>query len=189
MEMIKNFVIALVSTIIFMTAIELIAPDNSMKKYIKFVLGLVLITVILTPIVSLITKGESVITEEILNYEETITAGVTIDENQKSTNDMKEESFKDNFNRNCENLLKEKYKNDNFKCNLDCSIDFNNMTFKVKELRVTLVDKAVKKVEKIEIGKNKEENPIEDSKQKEIKDYLASELEIDRSKIKVEYSN
>ena len=63
------------------------------------------------------------------------------------------------------------------------------MTFKVKELRVTLVDKAVKKVEKIEIGKNKEENPIEDSKQKEIKDYLASELEIDRSKIKVEYSN
>ena len=38
MEYLNNFVITLVATIIFMTAVEIIAPDNSMKKYIKFVL-------------------------------------------------------------------------------------------------------------------------------------------------------
>ena len=37
MEYLNNFVITLVATIIFMTAVEIIAPDNSMKKYIKFV--------------------------------------------------------------------------------------------------------------------------------------------------------
>ena len=66
MELLKGFVITLVTTIIFMTAVELIAPDNSMKKYIKFILGLLLISVILTPIVAMLTKGESVLTKEIL---------------------------------------------------------------------------------------------------------------------------
>ena len=39
MDKINAFVITLVTTLIFMTAIELIGPDNSMKKYLKFVLG------------------------------------------------------------------------------------------------------------------------------------------------------
>ena len=51
MDYINNFVITLVATMIFMTAVEIISPDNSMKKYIKFVLGLILISVMINPIV------------------------------------------------------------------------------------------------------------------------------------------
>ena len=36
MEYLNNFIITLVATMIFMTSIEIIAPDNSMKKYIDF---------------------------------------------------------------------------------------------------------------------------------------------------------
>lgn len=58
MEYLNNFVITLVATIIFMTAVEIIAPDNSMKKYIKFVLGLILISVMINPIIKFFTGGE-----------------------------------------------------------------------------------------------------------------------------------
>ena len=36
MEYIKNFIVTLVTTIIFITAIEIISPDKPIKKYIKF---------------------------------------------------------------------------------------------------------------------------------------------------------
>ena len=52
MEYLNNFIITLVATMIFMTSIEIIAPDNSMKKYIKFVLGLILISVMINPIIN-----------------------------------------------------------------------------------------------------------------------------------------
>lgn len=42
MEALKKFVITLVTVLIFMSAVEMIAPSK-MKKYIKFVLGLILI--------------------------------------------------------------------------------------------------------------------------------------------------
>ena len=53
MDEIKGFIITLVSMIILISAIELIAPDNSMKKYLKFVLGTILIAVMISPIVSI----------------------------------------------------------------------------------------------------------------------------------------
>ncbi len=58
MELLNKFVITLVTILIFITAVEMIAPDNSMKKYLKFVLGLILITVILNPILTIILNGE-----------------------------------------------------------------------------------------------------------------------------------
>ena len=56
MEYLNNFIITLVATMIFMTSIEIIAPDNSMKKYIKFVLGLILISVMINPIIKFFTE-------------------------------------------------------------------------------------------------------------------------------------
>ena len=58
MEELKEFVITLVTMLILMTAVELIAPDNNMKKYLKFVLGLIFIAIMLSPIISVFTKGE-----------------------------------------------------------------------------------------------------------------------------------
>ncbi len=57
MEALKKFVITLVTVLIFMSAVEMIAPSK-MKKYIKFVLGLILITIILNPILQIVEGGE-----------------------------------------------------------------------------------------------------------------------------------
>ena len=46
MDIINKYIATLVATLVFMTAVELIAPDNSLKKYLKFVMGLILISVL-----------------------------------------------------------------------------------------------------------------------------------------------
>ena len=68
MDEIKGFIITLVSMIILISAIELISPDNSMKKYLKFVLGTILIAVMISPIVSVLSDGESILTNKISEY-------------------------------------------------------------------------------------------------------------------------
>ena len=70
MKYINDFIVTLVIMMIFITAVEIIAPDNSMKKYIKFVLGLILISVMLNPIIYFFTKGEQSIIEAVESYEE-----------------------------------------------------------------------------------------------------------------------
>ena len=57
-ETLKNIVITLVTVLIFISAVELISPNNKMKKYIKFILGLILISVILNPILQFVSNGE-----------------------------------------------------------------------------------------------------------------------------------
>ena len=69
MELVNNFVVTLVTTLIFITAVEILGPDNSMKKYVKFVLGLILISVLLSPIIKFFSKGEGVVTMAIDKYE------------------------------------------------------------------------------------------------------------------------
>ena len=72
METLKEFVITLVTTMILITAVELIAPDNSMKKYLKFVLGLILIVVILNPILKFFNVGENELKNSISSYEKNL---------------------------------------------------------------------------------------------------------------------
>ncbi|MFQ9617688.1 MAG: stage III sporulation protein AF, partial [Clostridium butyricum] len=55
LEKLKALVATLTTVLIFISAVEILAPDKKMKKYISFVLGLILISTILNPIVEFIT--------------------------------------------------------------------------------------------------------------------------------------
>ncbi len=55
-ELLKVWVTNITIAIFFITAVEMILPDNSMKKYAKFVLGLLLIVVIINPIIKIFDK-------------------------------------------------------------------------------------------------------------------------------------
>ena len=155
MEYINNFVITLVATMIFMTAVEIISPDNSMKKYIKFVLGLILISVMINPIVKFFTGGEQELVNAIKNYESMFYEDTT-NENEDSISKSQIESFKNNLNSNCDNLLKEKFSDKEFKSNVECEIDLESMTYSIDSLEVGVKDKGIKIVDSIKIDINKE---------------------------------
>ena len=122
MDEIKGFIITLVSMIILISAIELISPDNSMKKYLKFVLGTILIAVMISPIVSVLSDGESILTNKISEYIDLVDSNSmeASSEIEKSTGKI---AFKENLEENCNRLLKEKFKDFEFKSYIDCEVN------------------------------------------------------------------
>jgi stage III sporulation protein AF len=57
---IKEWIIGIVVTIIFMSIVDLVLPDNSFKKYAKIATGLIVIIAILSPVFKLFKGGISI---------------------------------------------------------------------------------------------------------------------------------
>ncbi|MDR5658195.1 stage III sporulation protein AF [Serpentinicella sp. ANB-PHB4] len=64
MEFLRNWIITIISVIIFVTFIEIIIPNNKNKKYINVVVGLLIIVVILNPVMHIYNRG--------LNFSDTV---------------------------------------------------------------------------------------------------------------------
>ena len=190
MEYLNNFIITLVATMIFMTSIEIIAPDNSMKKYIKFVLGLILITVMINPIIKFFTGGEQEVINRIKRYEDMLNLGVTNEGESKEVIEKQKEAFKSNLNSNCDNLLKEKFSDKNFKSDIKCNINLSDMTYSIDSLEVGVRENGIRLVDKIRINVNDESEEAVSNNEKidneeEIKNYLSELFKIPIEKIKL----
>lgn len=186
MELFKGFITTLVTTLIFITAIELVGPDNSMKKYLKFVMGLILIAVLLNPIVKFFTQGEAEFSAIIDKYDNEISEATTNEVSSLEAKELREENFKDNFNKNCNNKLSKEFKNLDFDSEINCKVDFDKMTFEINEVRVGISEKGIKRIKEVNIGE-KEETGKEDETQENVKNFLSEELEISKDKIVVYY--
>ena len=133
MENLKSFVSTLTAVLIFMSAVEILSPDKKMKKYISFVLGLILISTLLNPIIEFITNGEKSVLQGIERYESVFsmeqrkvnTDGVTNYESNMDNQDVRKKVFVNNFDKNCDSMLKNKFDNMKFKSEVDCDEDFN----------------------------------------------------------------
>ena len=190
MEYLNNFIITLVATMIFMTSIEIIAPDNSMKKYIKFVLGLILISVMINPIIKFFTGGEQEVINRIKRYEDMLNLGVTNEGESKEVIEKQKEDFKSNLNSNCDNLLKEKFSDKNFKSDIKCNINLSDMTYSIDSLEVGVRENGIRLVDKIRINVNDESEEAVSNNEKidneeEIKNYLSELFKIPIEKIKL----
>ena len=189
MEYINNFVITLVATMIFMTSVDIISPDNLMKKYIKFVLGLILISVMINPIIKFFTGGEQELVNTIKNYENMFYEGIT-SENENDVSKNQIESFKNNLNSNCNSLLKEEFSDKDFKSNVECEIDLQSMTYNIESLEVGVKENGIKIVDSIKININEESEQAISNDEKvenaeEIKNYLSEVFKIPTEKIKL----
>ena len=190
MEYLNNFISTLVATMIFMTSIEIIAPDNSMKKYIKFVLGLILISVMINPIIKFFTGGEQEVINRIKRYEDMLNLGVTNEGESKEVIEKQKEAFKSNLNSNCDNLLKEKFSDKNFKSDIKCNINLSDMTYSIDSLEVGVRENGIRLVDKIRINVNDESEEAVSNNEKidneeEIKNYLSELFKIPIEKIKL----
>lgn len=65
LDFLRQWIINIAATIIFVSFIEIIMPDNSMRKYIRLVVGLLVMIVIINPLLSL-TAGEFDMGDKIL---------------------------------------------------------------------------------------------------------------------------
>ena len=91
-----------------------------------------------------------------------------------------------NFNKNCDNLLKNQYKDKTFKSEIDCDVDFVNINLNVKKLKIGVGENKINKIKKIVIDKEVETVTKEENKEyTEIINFVSSELNIPKEKIEV----
>ena len=192
MEILKEWVSDICVSILFMTAVELVLPENSIKKYSKFVLGLIFIVVVINPIVGFVKQDSNIYKDITLNevYMDKFDNYLqnNLGEYSQRVKNTTLNNFKYNLERNCENLLKNKFKKDNF--NVDIKISYENENFKIDELVIKVENHEIKNVETIEKvvidGRNNNSKLNKDSlKVGEIKKLLSNELNISENIIKV----
>lgn len=184
MEYLKEFVITLTTISIFIVAIELILPDNSLKKYQNFVLSLIMMAVILTPIIKIFNSDISVARE----------IDKTINNIKKSYSEENQSLYTSNqsnlfiiskLEENCVLLLENKFDKNEFEVSIDGNIDLNTYDIDIKTVTVSIKDLGEeKKTEKIKVGNN---NNIEDDTNIsiDVKSILSKELNIDENIISI----
>ena len=188
MEILRKWISDICITILFMTAIELILPNNSIKKYSKFVLGLIFIGVVITPVITIL-KSDYDISRVILNNETYIkTFDIKDEENiEDYMNRIKEttlKNFEKNLSDSCEQLLKSKFKEYSF--DVMVSADYLDDSYEVKDIQIKVHDGSIKKVDKVVLDENAPKIAKEETRElKNMKSYLSKELNISQNIIKI----
>ncbi|WP_315114600.1 stage III sporulation protein AF [uncultured Clostridium sp.] len=188
-DILREWIINIASLILLITAVEMILPDNSLKKYSKFVLGLILMTVLINPIIKMFNRNF-----DISVYSQNISRVIYDEEKVNSIQEYKEESLKNtisNFEVNVEQIigdkLKDEFKLSNIKTEVQVEYIDEDNSFNIKDIKVGVKDGKVQKVQKVEVNVG-EKKPEEKEKNKlydDIKTYLSKELKVEENIITV----
>lgn len=177
----------LCTSVFFIVAVQMILPDNSLKKYCNFALGLLLVVIMLNPILKLL-NSEANIYEEIdksTSYIFKKEYEADYEKYRKANIDSTIENFQKKMEIQCINDLESKYIDKKFTANVQASFDEENKMFNIESIEISLKEGMIEKVKKIDIrgddsvtvDKMKEAN---DEESIEIKQYLSEKYDISK---------
>ncbi|MBU3098695.1 MULTISPECIES: stage III sporulation protein AF [Clostridium] len=183
-ELLKVWVTNITIAIFFITAVEMILPDNNMKKYAKFVLGLMLIVVIINPIIKIFDKNF-----DLNSYSNKATSYI---EGSTQPSDMKKykdinivnttENFKKNLQKECITNLEQTYPENKYNADVDVVYDSKNGVFNINRVKIEVVDSGVQSIKSIKIDTQSvdasNENVLTNTQGKQIKKFLSNKLKI-----------
>lgn len=190
----RTWIIGICTTVIFITAIEMILPSNSLKKYAKFVLGLILMAVLVNPIIRLFDKGFNIddYANKAVKYLDEKGYEANIDKYKQESLNNTMSTFKLNLETICEQKLKEKFPNSNYKVTATVGYDKDVDSAYIKSLKVVMQNGKIETVRKVNISiKGDTENgpkSLSDERSRVLKEYLSKELNIASNTIEV-YKN
>ncbi|AUN17855.1 stage III sporulation protein AF [Clostridium botulinum] len=192
LQWLKEWITNIAVAVFFITAVEMLLPKNNIKKYGKFVLGLILITIILNPIIKIFNKDYN-----ITQYVEKATASFNsadykndFDKYKKKNREETLNNFKANLQNQTKKKLEEKFPENKYEVNVEIAYDEEKDNLEIKSMDVGVKGnkiEKIKKVNKINIGSN--ENGKEDKKNFEgegkIKQFISNEFKVSSEVIKV----
>ena len=183
-DLLKVWVTNITVAIFFITAVEMILPDNNMKKYAKFVMGLMLIVVIINPIIKFFDKDFDLnsYSSKATSYMEGSTQ-VSDMKKYKETNIVNTtENFKENLQKECITNLEGTYPENKYNANVDVVYDSKKGVFNINNVKIEVVDSGVQSVENIKIDTKSvdasNKNVLTNTQGKQIKKLLSSKLKI-----------
>lgn len=165
---IKAWLTSVLVTVIFMTVVDMILPSNNLKKYAKFVTGLIVIITILSPVFKIFSnqvRMEDYIAEyttRLLDNE----SPVNNEEIRKDINKKTIDAFKENLKKSIENYIYDSTGKKYQVTVVNMVEDFNSIEFsKIEYLELKRIygNGDIKPVETITIGEkgNAEEEPAD----------------------------
>lgn len=194
-ESLKQWIVSICTAVFFITAVQMILPDNKLKKYCKFTLGLILVVIILNPIVKLL-NSEADIHRQIENSATYIfneNHEVDYDKYRQANLENTIKNFEKNMEIQCSKDLQDKYKDKKFNTRVKASFVEQDNSFKIDGVEIGLNDSSVKKVKKVEIGNDTVRvdkiQDFQDEDAVEIKNYISSKYDIPENIIYVYKEN
>lgn len=190
-DLLKVWVTNITVAIFFITAVEMILPDNSMKKYAKFILGLMLIVVIINPIIKLFDKNFDLnsYSSKATSYMEGSTAVTDVQKYKNSNIINTTENFKKNLQNECITNLEETYPENKYNADIDIVYDSKNGVFNINRVEIEIVEGGVQIVKNIKIDTQSvnasNKNVLNDAQGNKIKTLLSNKLKISDNVITV----
>ncbi|WP_180964081.1 stage III sporulation protein AF [Haloimpatiens massiliensis] len=179
-EFMKNWVITISVCVFFIIAVEAILPSNNLKKYAKFVLGLILIITIINPVIKFINKDLNITSAiNLEKYTEDKLYKNTYEEYKYKNIENTCENFEYNLEKECKNKLKEKYKDNNFKVDVKVKYQEDANSFKIVNMSIGVgKEKLVRKVEINTKKPSENKEKLESQLSNDMKNYINSEFKI-----------
>lgn len=186
---IKEWIIGVAITIIFISIVDLVMPDSGFKKYAKLATGLIVIITVISPLFKLLKGGIGV-----EKYIEDYTAALSLDKGTDTSqvdamvNDEIIRLFKEN--------LKEEIEEDISTClNKTCKVtalevneDTSSNSFgKILYIEIKALNggvESIKPVEKIVIGREQPVINEKEERDEEILQLLSDRYEVEPSAVK-----
>lgn len=187
----KNWIISICTIVIFITAVEMLLPNNEFRKYVKFVLGLILITVLINPIIKVFDRGFDINTyvSKAVSYvdEKGYVSGTEQFKNDTKTNTLS--TFKLNIESALELKLKEKFPNNSYKVEATVDYEKNNDSVYIKSLRVGIKDGSIDKIKKVVISTkgniSNSNQTLNDERSRIVREFLSNELKLQSTSIEI----
>ncbi|EJO5346986.1 stage III sporulation protein AF [Clostridium botulinum] len=192
LQWLKEWITNIAVAVFFITAIEMLLPKNNIKKYGKFVLGLILITVILNPIIKIFNKDYNIsqYAKEATASSDNLEYKNDFDKYKKKNREETLNNFKTNLQNETKKKLEEKFPENKYDIDVEVGYDDKKNNLEIKSIDVGVKGnkiEKIKKVSKINIGNN--ENEKQDKKNFEgegkIKQFISNEFKISSKVIKV----
>lgn len=137
----RSWVLNIVTIIIFVTFLEILLPNSSIKKYIKMIVGLLIMLVILSPVLELV-NGNIKIENEILKTSAQIEQK-SLQANASQLENEQNKQMVAMYKKNMENDIRDRIEHENkvevLNINLDIDENINSQTFgSIYMLHITL---------------------------------------------------
>lgn len=187
----KSWIVNICTIVIFITAIEMILPNNNLKKYGKFILGLILITVMINPIIKLVDRDFN-----INKYAREAEVYLDSDEYKVDYEKYKDENinetlhtFKKNLEIKCREELRGEFPQNNYQVSVDVIYNKEENQFAIEAINIGVEDGGIKKIKEVKINAqsvNSDNEPdVEVREEKKIKKIISSKLGVSTKVINI----
>jgi stage III sporulation protein AF len=191
----NKWINTIVVTIIFVTFIDILMPSNSMKKYTKLIMGLLVMAVILQPLLVFLKKDYS-LSSYSFKYQGQMESEYIKKQSENYSASQQEalaRLYKEKLETEMTEQIKKIADNKNVKVSVDIVDDMDSENFgDIKKVTVTLGKniKAIENVEKVDIsGKNTGGKPEKQQGDLDLKKRISTLYGIDVNKIEIKYEN